>query len=62
LTSDSKDPNGSLLNGLKNKKLSIKVCWAHLVFIFRLTDNIVFRHVGAGLHRPRLFRPPQVHL
>jgi nucleoporin NDC1 len=25
LTSDSKDPNGSLLNGLKNKKLSIKV-------------------------------------
>jgi nucleoporin NDC1 len=26
LTSDSKDPNGSLLNGLKNKKLSIKVC------------------------------------
>ncbi|KAK4098238.1 hypothetical protein N658DRAFT_568877 [Parathielavia hyrcaniae] len=27
LTSDSKDPNGSLLNGLKNKKLSIK-CFA----------------------------------
>lgn len=27
LTSDSKDPNGSLLNGLKNKKLSIKVCY-----------------------------------
>lgn len=25
LTSDAKDPNGSLLNGLKNKKLSIKV-------------------------------------
>jgi nucleoporin NDC1 len=25
LTTDSKDPNGSLLNGLKNKKLSIKV-------------------------------------
>lgn len=25
LTSESKDPNGSLLNGLKNKKLSIKV-------------------------------------
>lgn len=25
LTSDSKDPNGSLLNGLKSKKLSIKV-------------------------------------
>ncbi|KAL1837416.1 hypothetical protein VTJ49DRAFT_3808 [Mycothermus thermophilus] len=27
LTSDSRDPNGSLLNGLKNKKLSIK-CFA----------------------------------
>jgi nucleoporin NDC1 len=26
LTAGSKDPNGSLLNGLKNKKLSIKVC------------------------------------
>lgn len=26
LTSDAKDPNGSLLNGLKSKKLSIKVC------------------------------------
>lgn len=25
LTSDSKDPNGSLLNGLKNKKIAIKV-------------------------------------
>lgn len=34
LTSDSKDPNGSLLNGLKNKKLSIKVCWARTVFVF----------------------------
>lgn len=26
LTSESKDPNGSLLNGLKSKKLPIKVC------------------------------------
>ncbi|KAK3304630.1 nucleoporin protein Ndc1-Nup [Chaetomium strumarium] len=36
LTSDSKDPNGSLLNGLKNKKLSIK-CFAmwELAFIAR---------------------------
>ncbi|KAH6848276.1 nucleoporin protein Ndc1-Nup [Chaetomium sp. MPI-CAGE-AT-0009] len=36
LTSDSKDPNGSLLNGLKNKKLSIK-CFAmwELSFIAR---------------------------
>jgi nucleoporin NDC1 len=28
LTSESKDPNGSLLNGLKSKKLSIKVSGA----------------------------------
>ncbi|KAK4135674.1 hypothetical protein BT67DRAFT_455065 [Trichocladium antarcticum] len=36
LTSDAKDPNGSLLNGLKNKKLSIK-CFAmwELAFIAR---------------------------
>ncbi|KXX79999.1 Nucleoporin NDC1 [Madurella mycetomatis] len=36
LTSDSKDPNGSLLNGLNNKKLSIK-CFAmwELAFIAR---------------------------
>ncbi|KAL2260983.1 hypothetical protein VTK26DRAFT_4829 [Humicola hyalothermophila] len=36
LTSDSKDPNGSLLNGLKNKKLSIK-CFAmwELAYIAR---------------------------
>jgi nucleoporin NDC1 len=27
LTSESKDPNGSLLNGLKSKKLSIQVGW-----------------------------------
>lgn len=29
LTSESKDPNGSLLNGLKSKKLSIQVCLFH---------------------------------
>lgn len=32
LTSDSKDPNGSLLNGLKNKKLSTKVCLGPSLF------------------------------
>lgn len=30
LTSESKDPNGSLLNGLKSKKLSIKVSSCHI--------------------------------
>ncbi|KAL1879998.1 hypothetical protein VTK73DRAFT_6388 [Phialemonium thermophilum] len=40
LTSESKDPNGSLLNGLKSKKLSIK-CFAmwELAFIARDYEN-----------------------
>lgn len=59
LTSESKDPNGSLLNGLKSKKLSIKVnkstfsthsaSWAN--------RNPDVRNVGARSHRPR-FRAP----
>lgn len=32
LTSDSRDPNGSLLNGLKNKKLSIQVSRSNIYF------------------------------
>lgn len=63
LTSESKDPNGSLLNGLKNKKLSIKVdayLWAGIgslfffffFFLFFFADasltTLVLRHVGIG--------------
>lgn len=33
LTSESRDPNGSLLNGLKNKKLSVQVCRKHLALL-----------------------------
>lgn len=46
LTSESKDPNGSLLNGLKSKKLPIKVCLsAHATPLFSwLTLNSVLRH------------------
>lgn len=63
LTSDSKDPNGSLLNGLKNKKLSTKVFQspAHFFRPLYLTPPVL-RHVGIGLHRPRLPRAPQGHL
>jgi nucleoporin NDC1 len=51
LTSDSKDPNGSLLNGLKNKKLSIKVRGILAGFIaLRLLTTLVFCHVGTRLH------------
>jgi nucleoporin NDC1 len=52
LTSESKDANGSLLNGLKSKKLSIKV---RKVLRVRLsvcmTDRVLdFCHVGACSH------------
>jgi nucleoporin NDC1 len=42
LTSDSKDPNGSLLNGLKNKKLSIKVCRLSTLPTFNLLTTQCF--------------------
>lgn len=32
ITSDSKDPNGSLLNGLKSKKADVKVCFVQFMF------------------------------
>lgn len=53
LTSESKDPNGSLLNGLKSKKLSIQVCAGIRVPDYRavMTDiDAVFCHVGAVAH------------
>lgn len=41
LTSESKDPNGSLLNGLKSKKLSIKVSFnPHGHYLFRCSNRI----------------------
>ena len=50
LTSESKDPNGSLLNGLKSKKLSIK---ASIFSMFEPQDlntdsDAVVCHVGVG--------------
>ena len=55
LTSDAKDPNGSLLNGLNSKKLPIKVCQISSGYLNLLTV-IVFCHVGACHHRQRLRR------
>lgn len=55
LTSESKDPNGTLLNGLKSKKLHIKVCFP----VFRrmrveMLIVAVLCHVGACSHRQGL--------
>lgn len=45
LTSESKDPNGSLLNGLKSKKLSIKV---NLSQQFQRTMTVVANSISAS--------------
>lgn len=62
LTSESTDPNGSLLNGLKSKKSHIKVC----VQIERRTITMlivaVFRPVGARAHRQGLPTSTKSHL
>lgn len=50
LTSESKDPNGSLLNGLKSKKLSIKVYFFRMTMQFPADIKIGLCHVGAGFH------------
>lgn len=52
LTSESKDPNGSLLNGLKSRKLHIKVCTLDQGHAkIGLLTVAVLRHVGACAHR-----------
>jgi nucleoporin NDC1 len=54
MTSESKDPNGSLLNGLKSKKPRISVSLALTSFLETVTDGLGFRHVGACFHCTRL--------
>lgn len=63
LTSESKDPNGSLLVGLRSKKLPIKVSISPYPFFSssRLTV-VVFRHVGASLNRKGLPTSTHRHL
>ena len=52
LTVDSKDPNGSLLNGLKSKKPSIKVCQTfHVGRSAPLIEILGICHVGARQYR-----------
>lgn len=66
LTSESKDPNGSLLNGLKSKKLSIKASRARQKCTRSEQVNAntrpVVRHVGTGAHCQRLRGPQAGHI
>lgn len=50
LTSESKDPNGSLLNGLKSKKNTVKVSSNLREHANALLTMTGFRHVGACSH------------
>jgi nucleoporin NDC1 len=54
LTSESKDPNGSLLNGLKSKKASVQVSFQRLAILAHLITKAVFCGLGARIHRARL--------
>ena len=65
LTSESKDPNGSLVNGLKSKKPRVHVCVTHLPkFESRLALISVadLCHGRAGLHCQGLRGQKEVHL
>jgi nucleoporin NDC1 len=67
LTADSKDANGSLLNGLRNKKLRFQVGRAVMlkVFVVPLSSNPPPPElclVGAALHRRRPSGAPPRHL
>ena len=65
LTSESKDPNGSLVNGLKSKKPRVQVCVTHLPkFESRLALISVadLCHGRAGLHCQGLRGQKEVHL
>ena len=63
LTSESKDPNGSLVNGLKSKKprIQVRVPWT-LEAGAALTVVAGFCCVGAGVHRQGLRGQEALHL
>lgn len=63
LTSESKDPNGSLLNGLKSKKLHIKVS-ATVMLCSRLAilSTSGIRHVGARSYRQGFPKSTKGHI
>lgn len=64
LTSESKDANGSLLNGLKSKKLPIKVRRPRypLTLVFPRLTVVVFCHVGASFDRKGFPTPTHHYL
>lgn len=65
LTSESKDPNGSLLGGLKSKKPSIQVGPYALIQLaiqcLKLTLPVLC-HLGTRAHCAKVRGPPQGHL
>lgn len=62
LTSESADPNGSLLNGLKSKKLHIKVCAPGEEDTITILTVAVLRFVGACAHSQGLSAPTEGYL
>lgn len=61
LTSESKDPNGSLLSGLKSKKSQIRVGYLRVLEVHLLTTAVLCP-MGIGLHCSKRFGPSQGHL
>lgn len=55
ITDDSKDPNGTLLNGLKSKKDAVKVCDAGLCMFYFSANSSRLSHFGNLLLSPTLF-------
>jgi len=62
LSSESKDPNGSLVNGLKAKKEAYRVSYLPPCPLHRSLTTLGLRHVGTGAHCARLPRQAQDHL
>lgn len=48
-SAESKDPNGSLLNGMKSKKPSVQVCGMNYPTMY-VANSSVLRNVGTGHH------------
>lgn len=61
LTSESKDPNGSLLIGLKSKKEVLKVLYLLLILV-QILITPVFRILGTCIHQPTLRSASEGHV
>lgn len=63
LSAESKDPNGSLLNGLKSTKPRVSVSNYHDILPYdTVTDSVGLRYVGACIHYARLHGKATFHL